>query len=256
MSNPLALPGIDIVARGRFEADALELRADSGAEADATMVGYFSTFNDWYRIDSFFEGTFIERLAPGSFGKTIRENRSAMVVNFDHGMDRQIGDKPLGPIEVLREDKQGPYYEVPLLDTDYNRDFVLPALQGRTIDGRKLGSTLGASFRMRVIQESWNEEPGKSSHNPDGIPERTITEARVFEFGPVTYPANPSASAGVRSLTDHLIERSAIRSGRPSPIPPAAPGTGDPTAEPREHSTTSTTTTAALLRIELLRLAS
>jgi hypothetical protein len=26
-------------------------------------------------------------------------------------------------------------------------------------------------------------------YNPKGMPERTITEAKVFEFGPVTYPA-------------------------------------------------------------------
>lgn len=247
MTNPLALPGIDIVARGRFAADAVELRADDDA-SESTMFGYFSTFGDWYRIDSYFEGTFLECFAPGAYAKTIKEQRPSMVVNFDHGMDPQIGDKPLGPIDVLREDKRGPYYEVPLLDTDYNRDFVLPALQGRTIDGRRFGSTLGASFRFRVIAEEWNEEPGKSTHNPDGIPERTITEARVFEFGPVTYPANPAASAGVRSLTDHLIDRSARRSGRPSPLLPAAEGTGD--VEPREHSAL----TANQLRHELLRI--
>ena len=232
MSNPLALPGVDILTRGRFDADALELRADADQD-ESTLAGHFSVFNSWYEIDSFFEGRFLERIVPGAFARTIKNNRSSIRVAFDHGFDPQIGDKPLGPIDVLREDSVGAYYEVPLLDTDYNRDFVLPALQGRTMDGRRLGSVLGASFRFRVIAESWNEEPGKSRHNPGGIPERSITEARVFEFGPVVYPASPEATAGVRSLTDHLMDRAARRSGRPSPLP--ANGTSDP-ADPRKHS--------------------
>jgi len=44
--------------------------------------------------------------------------------------------------------------------------------------------------------------PSRSTFNPDGIPERTITEAQVMEFGPVTFPAYSRATAGVRSLTD------------------------------------------------------
>jgi hypothetical protein len=31
------------------------------------------------------------------------------------------------------------------------------------------------------------------------LPERTIKELRLFEFGPVTFPAYQSATAGVRS---------------------------------------------------------
>ena len=40
--------------------------------------------------------------------------------------------------------------------------------------------------------------PGRSSHNPEGIPERTVHQASVFEFGPVTFPAYEGATAGLR----------------------------------------------------------
>ena len=66
---------------------------------------------------------------------------------------------------------------------------------------------------FRVIKESWDEEPGKSDHNPDGMPERTLKEVRVFEAGPVTWPASPTASAGMRCTSatdayyDHLARR-------------------------------------------------
>src|SRR5688572_220757 len=139
------------------------------------MFGHLAVFNEWTEIDSWFEGRFLERLAPGAFKKTIRENKPAMRVTFDHGFDLHLNDKPLGPIDVLKEDDRGAYYEVPLLDTDYNRDFILPTLQGRLMNGEQRGSDglLGASFRFRVIREDWNEEPDRSDDNPDGIPERT-----------------------------------------------------------------------------------
>jgi len=70
----------------------------------------------------------------------------------------------------------------------------------------------GSSMRMRVLEEQWDDEPKASDHNPKGIPERTILRVRVPEFGPVTFPANPDASAemasaAVRSLTDQFYER-------------------------------------------------
>ena len=195
----------DNLLRARWGDDAISLRAGA-AEGGTTLVGYYSRSNVWYEIDSFWEGRFLERVAPGAHAKTIKADRDRMRVLFDHGFDPNLGNKPLGPIEVLEERDEGPWYEVPLLDTDYNRDFVLPALQGRTIDGRTFGSQLGASFRFYVDADMWDNDPGRSDHNPDGIPERTITRVQVLEFGPVTFPANPAATAGVRSLTDEFAD--------------------------------------------------
>lgn len=231
----------DILFRGRFDR-AVDLRTDSAdaAESDGTtMFGYFSVFDNWYGIDSWMEGLFIERTVKGAFRKTIRENRDTVKVAYDHGYDFQVGDKPLGPIEELREKDEGPYYEVPLLDTDYNRNFVLPALQGRTMDGRMFGSLLGSSFRFKVTRDEWVMEPKKSDYNPDGIPERTIREVRLYEFGPVVYPANPAATAAVRGLTDWYYDRHrerAERSGRPTSPLPAGSSTGSDhaTAPPDE----------------------
>lgn len=177
---------------------------DDDDDGMSTMTGHFSAFDTWYEIDSWFEGRFLERVARGAYKKTMRENRDSMKVLYDHGMDFQIGNKVLGPIEVLREDDIGAYYEVPLLDTTYNRD-LLPGL--------RVG-VYGASMRFRVIREEWHDEPGASEHNPDGLPERTIKETRVFEFGPVTFPANPGGTASARSLTDDFHGRALVRASR------------------------------------------
>lgn len=181
-----------------------------------TMFVRFSPFNTWYEINSYWEGRFIERTLPGAFKKTALDAKRSdglysTKVMFDHGMDFNIGDKLLGvPTrfeEVNSTDYHGPELEVPLEDTSYNRD-LLPIL-------RKGG--YGSSFMFEVIREDWNHEPAASDANPDGLPERTISEVRTFEAGPVTWPASPTATAGMRtqrSLTDLHMERLATRDAR------------------------------------------
>lgn len=217
-----------------------QTRATGDQSTGSLMHGHFAVFDQWTEIHSWYEGDFLERLAPGSFTKTIKENLESVRVQFDHGFDTHIGGAPLGPIQELSEDTTGVYYEVPLLDTDYNRDRVLPMLAGSTIDGRRLGSVLGASFRFRVVKDEWDVEPGRSDRNPDGLPERTIKEVRLFEFGPVVFPAYDGATAQVRSLTDHYLERVREQRSRSNPATlPAGSSTGrEATGEPaKDHST-------------------
>jgi HK97 family phage prohead protease len=180
------------------------LRAGEGDGGDASgpiMEGHFAVFGQWTEINSW-EGNFLEQFVPGAFKKTISENRASMKVLFQHGYDYLIGDKPLGPIADLREDDEGVYYEVPLLDAGYVREEVQPGLEA---------GLYGASFRFRVIREEIDEEPGVSDHNPHGIPERKVKEAQVPEFGPVTFPAYEGASAGLRSLeAGELVAQAAL----------------------------------------------
>jgi phage head maturation protease len=110
-------------------------------------------------------------------------------VLLEHGHDPVVGNKPLGAPSRLEEDARGAAYEVPLLDTSYTRD-LLPALRE---------GLYGASFRFRVPKggDTWTDRPTRSAHNPDGIPERTLVEVDLSEFGPVTWPAYEAATAGV-----------------------------------------------------------
>lgn len=235
----LTLPDLDLV-----RAVPTSVRATDGdGDAMPTMVVRFSAFDRWYEIESWWEGRFLERTVKGAFKKTIREQRDQVKVLYDHGFDFQIGNKVLGPIDDLREDPDGPVGEVPLFDTSYNRD-LRPGIEA---------GVYGSSFRFRVIKEEWNDEPDRSEHNPDGLPERTIKEVRLYEFGPVTFPANPDSTVGVRSLTDSYYER--LRSRDPArvdqlrsrvsllrtPDAPAAPalapkGAAPQLDEPARHS--------------------
>ncbi|HEX6968188.1 MAG TPA: HK97 family phage prohead protease [Micromonosporaceae bacterium] len=163
----------------------------------ATLELHFSRFDTWYEIDSAWEGRFMESIKRGAFRKTMKERGNQVKVLFNHGFDPQIGDKALGVPEVLEERDDAPYLQAPLLDTSYNRD-LLPGLRA---------GAYGSSFMFEVIRDEWNMEPEKSDHNPEGLPERTIKEVRLFEAGPVTWPANPEATAGVRSGVDWYAEQ-------------------------------------------------
>lgn len=186
------LPEFEVV---RAVATMVRTKAADGA-AMPTMEVRFSAFDSWYEIDSMWEGNFLERTAPGAFSKTIAESREQVKVLFNHGFDPQIGSKVLGKIEDLREDADSPVGDVALFDTSYVRD-LLPGLEA---------GVYGSSFRMRVTRDEVNKDPGVSEHNPKGLPERTIKEVRLFEFGPVTFPANPASTASVRSMTDTYVE--------------------------------------------------
>jgi HK97 family phage prohead protease len=157
-----------------------------------TLTGHFAVFNQWTTIRSVTEGTFLERVAPGAFAATFRDDRAALRCLFQHGKDPQVGDKPLGPVTVLAEDERGAYYEVPMLDTSYNRDLE-PGLRA---------GLYGSSFRFKVTAVDFAPRVKRSAWNPDALPERTILAAHVYEMGPVTFPAYAGTTAGVRSLTD------------------------------------------------------
>ncbi len=249
------LPDLDVVRTTLVPCSWRAADASSEREGLGLMDVRFSPFNTWYRVDSFWEGSFLERTVPGAFKRTLAAHNAAQKVDahniktmFNHGMDMYVNQKLLGDIDEIVEEADGPRSSVWLWDTSYNRD-LLPGLRS---------GAYGASFMFRVIKEEWNEEPGKADHNPDGLPERTLKEIRVFEQGPVTWPASPTASAGMRciSATDSYYEALArfdparvdgMRSqllalrnqDRPAPSgtrPAAGPATVPPTDPAARHS--------------------
>lgn len=186
------LPSFEVV---RAVSHVVRAKASDGGGMPLMEVR-FSAFDTWYEIDSIWEGNFLERTERGAFAKTIAESRDQIKVLFNHGFDPGIGQKVLGVPESLTEEKDSPVGQVRLFDTSYVRD-LLPGLEA---------GVYGSSMRMRVTRDEINQDPGVSDHNPKGLPERTIKEVRLYEFGPVTFPANPSSTAAVRSMTDAYVE--------------------------------------------------
>jgi phage head maturation protease len=166
---------------------AVRLRTSEGGGMP-TMFGRFASFGEWAEINNVLEGHFLERMAPAAFEKTIQEHRDKIRVLFHHGQDPTIGFAVLGPIRSLNPDTS---YEVDLFDVDYVHR-LLPGLRS---------GVYGVSFRFSVTKDELRQHPTRSDWNPKALPEVTVVEAGVTEFGPTPLPAYKNATAAVRSGT-------------------------------------------------------
>lgn len=184
-----------------------EMRA--AGDDGKTLVGYPIVFDVWTEIGGW-EGNFLESLSPTCVTKTLAERSGSVRCLWNHGFDPSIGDKPLGKPAIMKPDGRGLWTETPFIDRPYADD-IRELVRTGTIDGM--------SFRFSVIKETWNDDPGTSDRNPKGIPERTIDELRLFEFGPVTFPAYEATTAGVRALPAYEAYRAAV-AGNVKPTEP------------------------------------
>lgn len=193
-------------------ADSDDVRGDG-----LTLEGYAAVFNTPTRIDSW-EGRFDEIIAPGAFKKTLSERGDRVVLQFDHGQHPLIGSLPIGAIEELREDARGLFVRARLFDNDA----MLPIRQAIEAEAIK-----GMSFRFSVMAEEWDDE--------GDVDVRTIREVRLYEIGPVVFPAYEGTTVGVRARevaqqlrTDDDFRQELIAALAAAPDTDAAPeGTSD-----------------------------
>jgi hypothetical protein len=184
--------------------EAAELRDTSGD--GNTLVGYPIVFNRWTEISGW-EGNFLERIDPAAVKKTLQERSDQVKVLFNHGFDPQIGDKPLGKPALIEGRDYGLWTETPLADTSYNKDLK---------ELLRVGAIDGMSFRFTVMRENWDDEPKPSTDNPKGLPERTIQELRLYEYGPVTFPAYEATTAGIRAREAFQVWRTSHQPAEPT----------------------------------------
>lgn len=215
----------------------LELRAASEDGGNGTLVGHFAVFDTTTTIRSWWEGTFRERIAPGAFAKTFAERAKLIRCIYEHGYDPTFGSKPIGKPEVLTEDGTGAWHETRL--------FSAPMIGHHIAEPARDGQ-LGASFAFDVLGETWDDTP-----EDGGLPVRTITEVRLYEYGPCPFGAYDDATSGMRAIarswhqlsTDrrnelHDLFASVASSSRTSPTTPPA---GQTTGGTREAATTPPT---------------
>lgn len=156
------------------------------------LHGMGAIYDEWTEINSRSEGHFMERFAPGSFAKTISEQRDRIRCLFHHGQDPSIGYKPLGVITQLGETSRGVEYDVDLFPADYVRGLI-PGLEA---------GQYGSSFRFGIVKKA---DERRRVSNDKGLLERTIREASMRELGPTPFPAYSGTTAGLRSITDEFV---------------------------------------------------
>lgn len=163
-----------------------EFRAANSGDSEAGLVlfGHAAVTGEWTDLADFL-GPYREQVASGAFKKTLKE-RGVPVVQFNHGRDPAVGTKPIGLATVAHEDDRGLYIEADLFDAEYVRELI-PALRS--------GAISGMSFMFDVVRESWTW----ASDSESGMDERTIEEVRLYEAGPVVWPAYEQTDVGIRS---------------------------------------------------------
>lgn len=157
-----------------------------GSEQDGNpplpnIAGYASVFwNNEPTTQYMLYDDLAERIMPGCFDRAIREDDVRALFNHDANM--LLGRNTAGTLK-LSIDKTGLAYEIEANDkTTVARD-VAGMLER--------GDLSGSSFSFIPTDVSWREQ--------DGLVVREINGCRLFDVGPVTFPAYEATTSGLRS---------------------------------------------------------
>jgi HK97 family phage prohead protease len=161
------------------------LTRDDGEDGDGlTLTGYAAVFNSVTHIEDQ-DGIYDEVIRPGAFKRTLDHNPRPPLM-FEHGRHPLIGKMPIGAIRQLTEDPRGLFVRARLFD-NWMIEPVRDAIREEAIPGM--------SFRFEIPR-------GGASMTPDrnGTRLRSIREAKLYELGPVVFPAYADTTLALRSL--------------------------------------------------------
>lgn len=166
----------------------MEIRAEGDKPK---IVGYAARFNELSEVMWGFQ----EKIKPGAFTNALK--RSDVRALFNHNPDYVLGRTTNGTLK-LTEDEIGLRYEIDPPETQWAKDLLLSI---------ERGDINQSSFAFTVEKDEWDES--------SDIVLRTIIEFKeIYDVSPVTYPAYPTTSVGVRSAQDVLSEYRKTQEGK------------------------------------------
>lgn len=125
----------------------------------------------------------VERFLPGCFDRAVREDDVRAL--FNHNADNILGRLRSGTLRLF-SDAKGLRYEIDPPDTTLARDLI---------ESLKRGDVTGSSFCFDYVTTTTTEE------RRDGIDQEIlqVSEAKLFDVGPVTFPAYTSTTSEARA---------------------------------------------------------
>ena len=171
--------GKEDMERRFFQVD--DLRIESRGEGDEKtelITGYAAVFDKWSQD----LGGFREKIKYGAFRKAIRDDDVRALKNHDPNFI--LGRNKSGTLH-LEERKKGLYFEINPPDTP-EVNSLKESIKRGDIDGNSF------SFIPHEDGDVWDFDKSPA--------ERTLTSVRLFDVGPVTFPAYPQTSVAVRDL--------------------------------------------------------
>lgn len=157
----------------------LELRPEVRAAEDGKkrITGYAVR---WMQRSVPIYGLWIEQFAPGAFAVSLSERANDIFATWQHNVDLTLGRSP--NTLSLREDDLGLFY-----------DIDPPGWASAQVESVERGDVRGSSFTFESTLDEWDWDS-----DPNYVI-RTVKRATLYEVAPVTLPAYPSSTAGVRS---------------------------------------------------------
>jgi HK97 family phage prohead protease len=160
------------IERRYLPATELRTSEDSGVRH---IIGYAAVFNSLSED----LGGFREKIAPGCFGRAIKDCDVRALWN--HNSDCVLGRNKSGTL-ALSEDAHGLKIDCTPPDAQWARDLMTSIDRG-DIDQM--------SFGFSTITDSWGMEEGQDV--------RTLVDVDLYDVSPVTFPAYPDTQVAVRS---------------------------------------------------------
>jgi HK97 family phage prohead protease len=141
------------------------------------IVGHAAMF-DSLSVDF---GGWKERIAPGAFGRTLREGQDVVAL-FDHDTKELLGRRSSSTLNVY-EDAHGLAFDIDPPDLEHARKVVMLI---------ERGDLRGASFAFTTRKDAWNRI--------DGAYVRTLLDVDLYDVSPVTFPAYPATDVSMRGF--------------------------------------------------------
>ena len=160
--------------RGCSERPTVRAARPGDKNSIGTIVGYSAVFHS----DSLDLGSFVERVDPHAFDRTLREGASVMGL-VNHDPNQLIGRTP--HTMRLSVDNVGLRYEIDVASTTAGRD---------ALESVRRQDLRGSSFSFVV-----NGKGGEKWENRNGQQVRTLLDVDLFDSGPVSSPAYPATVA-------------------------------------------------------------
>jgi len=153
-----------------------EVRVITREDGGGVLRGYALVYNEL--SDDL--GGFRERVLPGAADESAQTDDIRCLINHDPNLI--LGRTSAGTLRLF-PDERGLVYEVDLPNISYAQDIRVSV---------ERGDVTGCSFSFDVIQDNWIRE--------DGVDIRELHRIRLYDVGPVTFPAYPQTTVVARSI--------------------------------------------------------
>lgn len=163
-------------------AERLEVRRRADGTGN-TILGYATKFTPAMSDDL---GGFYEQIAPHAFDECLAANPDVRAL-WNHDANHVLGRTKAGTLR-LSVDKTGLLYEVDPPDTTFAKDLMV---------SMERGDVTQSSFGFICTEDTWRDD-GQGNYI------RTVLKAELFDVSPVTFPAYPDATSGVRHVRASL----------------------------------------------------